>query len=619
MGFMNELHSPRQQLAKMMQRSMMIGLVLFTFQPSASSAHTYIATGNDAGVFRSFSWLEVTMFTLIFVLLVWAAVTGYKQWVHRQLKQLENWKRDLEKRPFSEQLSRVKELTMAGETEEQFEKWKNEWEEILTNVLPHIEQKLLDVEQRMKWLRFFNANKLMEKSRDHLQYIERSLQKIVEEIDDLMATEKQTRAKGNELKEMFSRTQAEMHKNSAALGIAYDGLKERSKQLLLSFAMFQRDQEEGNYYKAQDRLESLAPLLYQYKRAVHEMPAHLQEIQRDLPQKLKELRQAVQEMKVKLYELEHTEVETRLASFDEWKFMVQEALENSDLEQIEEWKEETKTLIEDMFTTLEQEVTDKAYVFERHVTLDEKWNAIQQTWQEVQSLCQSIKKAYSWDKEWAKTLGKLEVKVKELAKIYERCQVNRESLHQLYPSLIDDMKVFEEEYEKVQERMDSFYEKLKAVREDELQAQNVCNELKLTLKRLNTQLRKSNLPGLPEYVRSGIEVAEKSVQELEHNLRQEPINMTRVHHQVKEAEEHVHSITQKVESLMQQASNAEFLIQYANRYRRGQPEIQEMLKQAEQAFRNYEYREALEFAEEVLDRADEDWRSKVNIEKQSVS
>ena len=50
----------------------------------------------------------------------------------------ESWKLDIMNRNVAQELSKVKELNLEGETKENFEEWKDKWDNILTNDLAKV-------------------------------------------------------------------------------------------------------------------------------------------------------------------------------------------------------------------------------------------------------------------------------------------------------------------------------------------------------------------------------------------------------------------------------------------------------------------------------------------------
>lgn len=571
----------------------------------------------DASLFPA--WLKFLLFSLVVLLVLWLAGTLYRYVVYRQVDKLDAWKADLEHRPFSEQLSRVKNLKLSGETEVNFEKWKSDWEDILNTALPKLEEMFIDIEDFARHFRFIRSHQLLNETKQELLRIEQSLDKIVSEIDQLTASEAESREDGKKLEAEYHELRASLQKQSFALGIAYPVLHEKNKKVALLFQTFHEAQENGDYFRAQDLLNEIKQDMAHMSAAIQKMPELIEQVENEIPQKMKELEQAVQEMKDKGYSLKHTQIEHRLVTFHEWKQPVIGFIENSEIELLQKWKDETLEEIEKMFDQLEDEVNARAFVFSTVKTLPEHMEDIDQQANALSEEIAQIKQSYSWDAEWDESLEELQQQLSELKRLYAECQVEEDALYELYPKLKPVLERFQEKHQLFQQHMQAFLDQLAEVREDELKAKEVFERLKRTMNRLKTDLKKSNLPGLPDYVESGIKMADEALLELKKDLQRVPLEITRVQHHIKEAEAQVESLSKVVQMTIEQAQRTEFLIQYANRYRRRDQHVQTILEDAEQAFRQYEYREALEFVEEALDQADKHWRDKVNLDEKSVS
>ena len=92
----------------------------------------------------------------LIVLVLGFFIIGYffKKKRYTDIDKLEEWKMNIMNRPVLDELSKVKQLNMTGETEEMFEKWRNEWDEIVTVRLPDVEEMLFDAEEFIDKYRF---------------------------------------------------------------------------------------------------------------------------------------------------------------------------------------------------------------------------------------------------------------------------------------------------------------------------------------------------------------------------------------------------------------------------------------------------------------------------------
>jgi len=108
------------------------------------------------------------------VLLLALYVIGYtmKKKLYKEIDRLENWKIDITNRPVLDEMSKVKQLNMTGETEELFENWRNDWDDIVTSQLPEVEEYLFDAEEYIDRYRFNKAKQVQRAIDSHLKETE---------------------------------------------------------------------------------------------------------------------------------------------------------------------------------------------------------------------------------------------------------------------------------------------------------------------------------------------------------------------------------------------------------------------------------------------------------------
>src|SRR5699024_7782025 len=102
-------------------------------------------------------------------------------------------KLDIMDRDIAVQLGQIKKLNLSGETQEKFESWKERWETIVTKESSDIEEVLFDAEEAADRYRFFSAKKLLYKSEQMLQSIEKDIENILHKLKELVDAEKKSR------------------------------------------------------------------------------------------------------------------------------------------------------------------------------------------------------------------------------------------------------------------------------------------------------------------------------------------------------------------------------------------------------------------------------------------
>ncbi len=76
--------------------------------------------------------MEFVIGLLIVLLALFAAGYFFRKKIYAEIDRLESWKIEILNRSIVEEMSKIKHLKMTGQTEEFFEKWREEWDEIVT-------------------------------------------------------------------------------------------------------------------------------------------------------------------------------------------------------------------------------------------------------------------------------------------------------------------------------------------------------------------------------------------------------------------------------------------------------------------------------------------------------
>src|SRR5699024_12452226 len=123
----------------------------------------------------------MVIFISILLIVIVLIIIGlyFRKRIYDGVDKLESWKIDIMNRNIAEELSRMKELNLIGETEEKFEKWRERWDAILTTELGDIEELLYDAENSADRYRF-KASKVK------MAEIERKLNKIENDLDVIL-------------------------------------------------------------------------------------------------------------------------------------------------------------------------------------------------------------------------------------------------------------------------------------------------------------------------------------------------------------------------------------------------------------------------------------------------
>ncbi|MFC4022515.1 septation ring formation regulator EzrA [Oceanobacillus longus] len=521
--------------------------------------------------------------------------------IYDRVDRLESWKMDIMGRDVATQLSKIKTLNLSGETQVKFETWKERWEHIIAMELPNIEEHLFDAEEAADRFRINKAKSILNKGEETLQGIEKSIVTILQELDELLESEKTSRKEAGELAPTIKALRKMISQSRYQYGKAdmyFDGFLDKMEDQLSTYYELV---EAGDYMEANNLITDMKIEIKMMEEKITEFPSMYKKCKQDLPSQFDNMLSGLKEMKEEGYRVDHLGLEKEIHTYQEKLSKLLLQLENGDMTNGEQLIIEIEDRMKEMYDLLETEAHARNYL-EAHIpeyenSLDELIDTFDATKIEVEE----IKKAYYVENNdmerflsVGKTISKLLDQLKELSEEMEKDGKSHSELREQVEEgfqKIEDLQLKHEEFKK----------SIQNLRKDELEAREKLAEMRNQLAYLNRRLKKSNIPGVPSFIWSSFETALTKNEQVIKTLEKYPLDMANVQQALTEAKSSIEQTSEQVDLMLDQAYLTEQVIQYANRYRSQNPILAAKLQEAERLFRAYEYELSLEHAAKAVE------------------
>lgn len=527
------------------------------------------------------------------------------------MDRLEAWKIDILNRPILDELSKVKQLNMTGQTEELFEHWRNQWDDVVTVKLPELEEMLFDAEEYIDRYRFNKAKGIQRAIGNKLQDTEDQIKKILEELHELVGSEEKNRVEIEQLKESYRETKKMLLARRHSFGKAEKHLEVLLDGVSKKFHDFDEKTEHGNYLEAREIVLTIHNELGKIKNHMDLIPQLIIECQSILPNQLSEVIDGLREMSQQGYYLEHIELETEISRLEEELTEHLRLIEETEIEKAAEGIKETKERIDILFDYLEKEVHAKHFVVQNERITKNLLLTVQEEYDHLTNEVIHVQQSYHLTENDFETQRILE---KELASVYKRYQILSEKIkinETAQTSISAELTEIKEELDAIQEEQQNFAKKLQALRKDELEAREKISELTKKVGEMLRLVSKSNIPGLPDDYKYLVEDTNESIQNVKHQLEEKPLNISSLNQYLEIAILTVEKLVSSTMELIENVMLAEKAIQYGNRYRSQYPSVAKGLSEAEKAFRHYDYQDALEQAAASIEGVDPEALKKI--------
>lgn len=517
---------------------------------------------------------------------------------------LEQQRREMQNKPINEELTKVKALNMNGQTEEMFDRWRSMNDEIKGEYVEVINELLQDIEDSIRGFKFKKATILEEEIKGYLKTASQTQDKIVAELNELIGSEEKNRVEIEELNEKYKAARKTLLAHQHAFGDALPALEERLEAFTPQSEQFNELTDNGNYLEARELVEQLQQEAKNFLQLLQDIPTLLTDVQTNIPSSLAEIRGGYAEMEGQGYYLRHLELLEAFEHVDEEITVLKKDMKNLELDTIRQRIEDLNETIDYFYDVLENEVMAKQYLDKHCDSMFGKITKLQQSLRHTITEAEYVQESYHLSEEDADVPRECLRQLDLLQKRYDLVAMQVREGKSAYSSLRDELETIDLAVEKTMNIHEEFSRRMKNLRVDEEDARKRLVVIERTLQNTERMLNKANIPGIPAQLQAELEGVAELIYVVHEGLRQVPLDMSDVGQKVEETEQAMAKVVQASEQLIEDVLTIERIIQYGNRYRATNKQLDERLTEAERAFVNTQYTKALEEAGAAVEEAE---------------
>lgn len=537
----------------------------------------------------------LVIITVLIILLI------FRKRMYDKIDELEAWKIEVMNQNIASELSKIKELNLSGETQNKFEVWRRQWEKIVAKDLADVEEALFDAEEASDRFFFPKANRTLKMISDILVNVEKEIEQMLQELDQLLQAEKDSRKGVTKTAEEISNIRRILLENRYQFGNAeryYEGqLNELDNELL-----FYNDYvEQGEYTKAKKHVEKISERVKDLANRIEVFPEIYQKCRKQLPEELHQLSIDVADMSNNGFRINLYKFDEEIKNHEEVLHKCVRALENGEIEKVVDISTEIEERITEIYDVMEKEFHAKNFVESTMNKLKLEIEQLAEMFTSTEEKLEKLKATYYLSENNTDQFNLLEKAVTNLQNNIQKLVNNIEDDQITHLELQEQVEVELDRLKEITEKHEQFIEEINSLRKDELSAKEKLDTLRSKLTEVNRRLQTSNLPGVPDFLLDQIEQAEEKNSKVMEALQRHPLNISEVQHSLEEAKNAIEHTENEAQKVIEQCYLTEQVIQYANRYRSQYPLLSAKLSEAERLFREYEYELALEQAATAIE------------------
>lgn len=549
----------------------------------------------------------------------------------------------------------------SGSTEERYVQLANRKEHLLRVRIPDVEMIILEAEEACDRFRFQMAAGLLAEAEELLEQIEAEMSELKADMTKVVQTKKESKAVLPEIGKLFESVDRKLGNFRLEYGISFHGLKTKLDDVERMRSQVKEAQASGDDVKAYETTVHAQTILNGLSAALEQIPALVKTVQSDMPEELKEMEEGIAAVLTDGYELSQTSLEASMLQARQLLSAATSALEEGNLELVSTHVKAFHVMLDAAFQGIEETVLQQREaarkVEERAVPLPA---AMEETSGEELSVEEPVAEAANVKEAWAGVAEAAPAAAPAIAvmapaseevdgqveageehepiadeEFYEEtreeqvlpaslvslAEITVEERHQLWAKKQrhDDQQVSEQREivreEVAEEESADEYElvipKGHAAQEEKQKERpafvietedDVLDELERisgVLVKVRQQIKRSYLPGIPGQLKYHFEQSVQLLGQIKATMERYQYELDEVAVLLEEVNDFVLETESLTEKVIANCQLAEGAIQYTNRYRRQNRQVNDLLQKAEQSFRQLSFQEAYEFAEEA--------------------
>ncbi|RYM06945.1 septation ring formation regulator EzrA [Sporolactobacillus sp. THM7-7] len=559
------------------------------------------------------------LYVIIGLILFLVIIVIYGAWMRKktygEIDRIESWRAELMNRPVAKEMAKVKNLKMAGEIEKKFDKWRSNWDRIVTKELPSIEESLFTAEEMADKYRFRKAEQMLQQLHGRMEQIEEKIQKMIDELNAIVDSADKNRKDIIPIKESYHQIKKNLITKRSQFRRALPHFEQSVKKIDGQMKQYHSISEMGDYIEARKILLTVKEAVQTAASQMERIPGLYEDIQRTIPDQLKEIREGGREMAEQGYSLEHLQIDAQADEIEKHLQVLTESVEKMELDEAEEALGSLHEQLDWLYAQMEKEVLSRQQLHEVAPAVEEKLDSVGEKIKALDEETKIVRESYHMDVDDLKAQRDIEKAYRRLETGFFEVDELLKNHNDAFSSVLEKLKSMKEEILEVESSADAFSKKIKALRKDEIAAQETIRKLKQALFESRRIVQTSNMPGVPAPFADALEKAGESLHAVNQKLDEKPLDMAAVRDLLDEAEARIDAVHKQAGQLVDTADLAEEIIRYGNRYRSEYSEIDEALTEAERLFRHYHYEEAVKTAVGAIEKKEPKFLKRADLYK----
>lgn len=515
--------------------------------------------------------------------------------------------------PILSEISKVRDLVKTDNLKEKLNEWDTTFKLIKDDRVPKISDLLAEADFLINKKEYKTALKKIANVEMEIKELKSKSNNLLDEIKIITTSEERNRSLITKLKVMYRELQSKFERTRKDYDEIGDSIELQFENIDKRFSEFENAMDHNDYVLVEKIVINIEDLINDMKVILDDVPTIVLMATILIPKKIEDISIYYSRMIRDGYPLDYLNVEYNIKEINN---KVNVIMDNAKMLNTKDAILELKTIadyLDELFKDFDQEKECKNIFHENSKIFKKRLDKVNKMIYNIYLSLDDIKLTYDLKDEEISKFNLINEKLENLNKDFKTLIEHSKGKTFAYSKLADELSGLSNKLTRLNDDLEYQLHSISSMQDDEYRAKEQLQSIEKLLKQTKMRLKDFKFPFIPDSYFVELKEAGAAIREIIRELDKKPIVIKILNIRVDTARDLVFKIYNKTNELIKNASMAEKIIVYGNRYRSSYSDVDVSLDKAENLFRKGLYKESYNISLEALGKIDESIKSKFTI------
>ncbi|MFB9770192.1 septation ring formation regulator EzrA [Lactiplantibacillus modestisalitolerans] len=549
--------------------------------------------------------MQVAIGIVVVAIVIYVAVKGFQVYLNKQAQQLIVRQQALVKQSQTTDFEKIEQLGLTGGSLAKLEALQTDGQQVADEQLPAVNKQLTAITTQVRSVKFLEARQGLKQVQTDLDTIEKRqavIQEGLQALDDADAAHREAVAS---LEKKYQGLRKTLLSQNFSFGPSIDKLEDRLSNLESDFDQFSKLAKSGDHDAAEHVLDQLQHDTSSLEMDLDRIPPIYKDLVSGFPDQLSELASGYQQLVAQHFHFEVATIEPEISALKQAIADNTALLGDLKVTEAENGNHAIEKRIDHLYDVMQTEIDAKAQVDAKQGEISKFLTHAMNQNHRLQVELDRLAQSYTLNNHEVERTRELNEQLKNIESVYQADMTALTSKQAVYSQIAAHYQDQDKQLKGIEEEQVTINDGVANLMAEESKAHDTLQRFDFEIHSIKRKVENLNLPGLPGDYLDYFKVVSKEIEKLDHDINKLVINMDDITKQLIVIQSDMATLKEKTDDLIDAAMMAEQLLQYANRYKTNNDEVQQASAEAQQLFNEaHDYARSLEVIATAIDKVD---------------